>query len=440
MKAIKMFSRSLKDTLVAVLPSFLILVTASVLAYKYVDPAPPKHLVISTGDGEGDYATYAKLYKDYLKDDGIDLEIRPSTGGVENLKRLNDPKSDVQVGFVHDGVSTQDESPDVSSLGSLYYDPIWVFYRDKTEINRFSSLSGKKVAVGEEGGGTQVLVLQILKEAGVTPANSKLLNIGTQEAATALKSGQIDAAILMATADDPIIDDLMKDPTVKLMDVDQAEAYTRVVPFLHHLVLPHGAFNLQKGIPAHDVNLLAPTVTLLVRDTVHPALIYLLLKAAAQVHGDPGMFERKGEFPIDKDYSFSLAGEAKAYYKTGLPFWQKYLPYWIAALLDRFLLVVLPLLALIIPLVKLIPRVMQWRVKSRIYQHYGELKFLETQILPDKDYAKRAHYLEKLDAIEHRVNHMKVPLDFSDQVYVLREHIDFVRARLLNKALTRVPG
>jgi hypothetical protein len=195
-------------------------------------------------------------------------------------------------------------------------------------------------------------------------------------------------------------------------------------------VLPHGTIDLKNNIPASDVNLVSPTATLLVRDSLHSALIYLLLKAAAQVHSDPGIFEKKNEFPIDKDYSFSLAEEAKAYYKSGLPFWQKYLPFWVAALLDRFLLVVLPLFAVLIPLVKLIPRFMQWRIKSKIYQHYGELKFLETQMKPNCDRAKTEGYLEKLDAIEERVNHMKVPLDFSDQVYVLREHIHFVRDRL----------
>jgi TRAP transporter TAXI family solute receptor len=424
------FQRSLKETILPVLPSFLILVAASVMAYKFVDPAPPKHFVISTGDGESDYQTYAKLYKDILKDDGIDLEIRPSTGGVENFNRLKDHNSDVSVGFAHDGVGTQDEAPEVSSLGSIYYDPVWVFYSNKKDLTRFSDLIGKKVAVGEAGGGTEVLVTQILKANGVDQTNSSFVDLGSAQAADALKAGRLDASVFLATADDPLIQSLMADSRVKLMDMDQAEAITRVVPFLHHLVLPHGAFDLKKNIPNRDINMVSATVTLLVKDSLHPALIYLLLKAATQVHGDPGIFERKNEFPIDKDYSFTLAGEAKAYYKTGLPFWQKYLPFWLAALVDRFFLVVLPLLAIIIPLVKLIPRLLQWRVKSKIYQHYGELKYLETQIQRGKEPGKQQEHLVKLDAIEEKVGRMKVPLDFSDQVYVLREHIHFVRRKL----------
>jgi TRAP transporter TAXI family solute receptor len=418
--------RSLKETVLPVLPSFLILVAASIAAYKFVDPAPPKHFVISTSDGEGDFQTYAKIYKEILKDDGITLDILPSSGGVENFKRLKDPHSGVDVGFTHDGVGTQDEAPDVSSLGSIYYDPVWVFYRGQKDLTRFSELAGKKIAVGVEGGGTQVLVTQLLKASGVDDKNAKFITLGSSDAAQALRSGGLDVAIFLATAEDPLIQGLMADSGLKLMDVDQAEAVTRVLPFLHHLVLPHGAFDLKKNIPSHDVNLVSATVTLLVRDSLHPALIYLLLKAVSQVHDDPGMFEKKNEFPIDKDYSFALAGEAKAFYKTGLPFWQKYLPFWLAALVDRFFLLVLPLLAIIIPLVKLIPRLMQWRIKSKIYQNYGELKYLETQIRRGKD----KQHLERLDEIEERVSRLKVPLDFSDQVYVLREHIHFVRRKL----------
>jgi TRAP transporter TAXI family solute receptor len=418
------------ELLIAALPVFLLLIVLSVLLYKYVDPAPPKHFVISTGDGEGDYQAYAKLYKDILKDDGIDLEIRTSSGAVENLQRLRDPHSDVDVGFVHDGLGNQDDAPDVSSLGSLYYEPIWVFYRGGKVFHRLSDLIGKRVAVGAVGGGVRTLALQALKASGVDEKNTEFVTIGTGHASDALKAGKVDAAIFLTTPNDPLVVDLMNDKRLSLMDMDQAEALTRIVPFLHHLVLPHGTIDLKNNIPSSDVNLVSPTATLLVRDSLHSALVYLLLKAAAQVHSDPGIFEKKNEFPIDKDYSFSLAEEAKAYYKSGLPFWQKYLPFWVAALLDRFLLVVLPLFAVLIPLVKLIPRFMQWRIKSKIYQHYGELKFLETQMMPAQDVAKTHSYLVKLDAIEERVNHLKVPLDFSDQVYVLREHIHFVREQL----------
>ncbi len=234
----------------------------------------------------------------------------------------------------------------------------------------------------------------------------------------------------MATAEDPLIKTMVLDQSLHLMSVDQADAITRKIPYLHHLVLPHGTFDLNKNIPEHEIDLISPTATLLVKDSVHPALAYLLLRAATQVHGDPGIFEKKGEFPINKDYQFPLSDEARAFYKSGTPFWQRYLPFWLATLVERFIILVIPSLVLIIPVVKLVPKILDWRLKSRFYKRYGELKFLETQIKTDLNKTNFVSFLEKLDSIEDRVNHMKVPLDFSDQIYGLREHIEFVRGKL----------
>ena len=214
------------------------------------------------------------------------------------------------------------------------------------------------------------------------------------------------------------------------MSVDQAEAITRKMPYLHHLVLPHGSINLAKNIPEQDVHLISSTATLVARAGFNPALIDLMLQAATEVHSEPGLFEKKGEFPIDKDYDFPLADEAKRFYKSGAPFWQRYLPFWLATLVDRFILWSFPLLALIIPAVKSIPKYLDWRVRSRIYKRYGEMKYLETQLRAETNHEKYAAHLKELDAIEERVNHMNLPLEFSEHRYVLREHIEFVRGKL----------
>jgi TRAP transporter TAXI family solute receptor len=424
------FGRSIKDILYAfALPTAIALV-ACTIAYNYVNPAPPNHIVISTGNGEGDYQTYAKQYRDILKDDGVNLEIRTSSGAVENLKRLQDENSDVEVGFVQDGLGNPDDAPDLSSLGSLYYEPLWIFYQGKQDLHRLSELKGKKIAIGSKGGGVETLAMQLLKANGVTHDNAEFVEVGSDAAESSLTSGQVTAAIFLATADDPTVDRLIRDPRVNLMSIDQAEAITRQLPFLHHLVLPHGAMDLARNIPAHDVDLVSPTATLLVRDTLHPALIYLLLKAAEQVHNTPGMFEEKGEFPIDKDFQFPLADEAKVFYKTGPPFWQKFLPFWLATLLDRFLLVLIPIMALALPLIKLVPKMYIWRIRSRVFKRYGELKFLEAQIQPGDGPDQLADYLNRLDVIEENVNQMKVPLNFSDFIYGLRQNIELVRGRL----------
>ena len=271
---------------------------------------------------------------------------------------------------------------------------------------------------------------QLLKQSGIDATNTHFFDIGSQEATEALKKNEIDVAFFLLTPEDPLIDEMAENPDLHLMSLDQAEAISRQNSYLHHLVLPHGTFDLQKNIPEKDIDLVAPTATLLVRDDLHPALVYLLLKAASEVHNRPGIFEKRGEFPINKDDQFPLSADAQQYYKSGGPFWQRYLPFWLAAWLDRFILVVIPLLALILPLVKLIPRIYQWRIRSRIYKRYGELKFLETQIKPRASPAEIKNFMTQLDGIEDQVNKMKLPLEYTEHIYSLRGHIHFVRERL----------
>lgn len=426
------FGYSLRDLFFSASPSVLIGLTIIAITLHYITPAPPRKIVISTGDGEGDYAVFAKLYQDILKNDGIQLEIRPSKGAVENLERLNDPKSGVQVAFVQDGVGGVESSPDLSSLGSLYYEPIWIFYPSgKNTIHRLTELTGKRIAIGATGSGTQFLTQRLLRAAGIDVKTAQLMKIGSTAAAQALRENQVDVGFFMAPIDDPVVKQLARDPSMQIMSLDQAEAISRQNPYLHHLILPHGTIDLKLGIPATDIDMVAPTATLLVRDDIHPSMSYLLLHALSQVHDDPGIFEKRKEFPTDNNYEFPLSDEAARFYKSGLPFWQKYLPYWAASLLDRFLVVILPLLALLYPIVKAIPNLYRWRIRTRIYRHYGELKFLETQLQPLSGQNSLHRFYSQLDEIEDRVNQMKVPLEFSEHIYSLRGHIDLVRARLL---------
>lgn len=432
-KLAKRSGRSWRDILWATAPALLIAGLLAFVVAKYVDPAPPNHLVISTGDADSEYHGFAQHYKELLKEDGVDLEIRPSSGANENLRRLMDPKGDVDIGFVPDGLGTREEADDLESLGSMFYEPIWVFYRGPAEIKRFADLEGKRVAIGQAGDGVHDLALALLKEHKVDVNTTKLLELGWDEAAAALKKGEADFAFFLATPEDEFIADMLADPANRLMNVDQAEAISRQVPYLHHVVLPHGVIDLKKDIPRQDVHLLAPTAVLVVRDSLNPALEYLLLKAAANVHADPSILEHKGEFPIDKDYVFPLSSEAKSYYKNGTPFWQRYLPFWLATLLDRFILLIVPAVALVLPLLRLVPKVYHWRVRTRIFKCYGELKYLETFTRQTADQGQRSEHLSELDRIEDKVNHLKVPLEYSEHIYSLRGHIDFVRDKLDRK-------
>ncbi len=401
-----------------------------ILAYKYVNPAPPKKIVIMTGDGEGDYLHYAKAYKKIIQDENIDLVIKESSGTMANLKALQDPSSDADVGFVIDGLASSEQDPDLVSLGSLYYEPIWIFYRGLKEISRLNDLKGLRIAIGQTGGGTEALAVRLLEASGVNSKNTHFLELGWDASAAALRAKQVDVAFFVATPEDPEVEELMNDHSIRLMSMAQADAIIKHLPYLHHLQLPQGAMNLSKNLPEKNVDLVAATTTLVAKDDFHPALIYLLLKAATEVHREPGIFEKKNEFPTEKDYELPLADAAKQFYKSGAPFWQRYFPFWFATLVDRFILVIFPLLVMIYPTAKLIPRFFQRRTKNKILQRYGELKFLETQISKEKTLEKYQEQLFQLDEIESRVNAMKVPLDFAEHVYVLREHIDFVRRSL----------
>ena len=412
------------------LPIIAIIAIGLFFLIRHIEPAPPNHLTLSTGDDQSDLMEFAKQYKKILKADGVDLDIRPSIGPLENLRLLEDDSAGVAAPFVQDGLGSEDKQPDIVSLGSLYYEPIWIFYRAKNTFNHISELEGKKIAVGRIGHGTQVLVERLLKMTGVDPEDATLINMNSKESADALKNGSIDAAIIMLPPEHPIIKDLCAHKDLKLMNVAQAEAISRKDAAFHHLILPRGAIDLEKDIPREDVHLVSSTATLLIRDDLHPALAYLLLKAAAEVHSTPGIFEKRGEFPTNKDDAFSLSKDAVQFYKSGGPFWQRYLPYWLAAWFDRFVLLVIPLLAVVLPLLRLVPKIYNWTLRTKIYQRYGELKFLETKVKAMMTSSEYKHYLQELNLIEERVDKMKMPQNFHEYLYSLKGHIQYVRDRI----------
>lgn len=420
----------IKKFLTIGLPIGILIIVSLIFAIRYLDPAPPNHLTIAIGDDQSDVQYVIKRYQRILKANGVNLEVKLSSGPIENLRLLEDDTSGVSAAFVQDGLGSVDNQPDVESLGSLYYEPIWVFYRSKNDYTYFSQFIGERIAVGKLGHGTQVLAERLLTISGLDPTEAQLINMNSTESALALKKGTIDAAIFMLPADSPIIHDLAIQKDLKLMDVSQAEAISRKDAAFRHLVLPRGALDLESNVPSKEINLISSTTTLLVRDDLHPALAYLLLKAATEVHNTSGILEKHGEFPTGKDDSFTLSKDAVQFYKTGGPFWQRYLPYWLAAWFDRFIFLVIPMVAFVLPLVRLIPKIYNWRLRTKIYQRYGELKFIETEIKLDATKAEQENYLQQINLIEERVDKMKMPKNFSEYIYSLKGHIQFVRDRI----------
>lgn len=419
-----------KEILGAMLPSILMISVALFFAYKFIDPAPPRRIVIATGNADLNYNAFAAVYGVFLKQEGITLETRTTSGDSENLRLLKDPESDVDIAFIQDGVAHAEGAGSLLSLGSLYYQPVWIFCRCKQETTHLSALKGKKIAIGYAGNGTHTLVSTLLTESGVTAHNSKLVEIGGEEASEALRKGKLDAAFFVDVPNSDIIRTLIEDKQLRLVSMDTAEAFSRKFSFLHHLVLPEGAMDLVNNIPAKDVHLVAPTATLVIKESVHPALVYLMMKVISQVHSGPGLFNTKDEFPSAKDTDFPMSTQALNFYRSGLPIIDKYLPFWAATFVNRTLIVILPLLALLIPLTKIVPMIYVWLVKRKLFRYYGELRYLDAQLREIKTPEDQRECLEKLNEIESKVVNVKLPVPFSQYAYELRAHIELVRSKL----------
>ncbi|GIX26989.1 MAG: C4-dicarboxylate ABC transporter substrate-binding protein [Burkholderiales bacterium] len=429
-KRLRISQLSGRDLLFAVAPLVVAVAAGLWLAYQFVKPAPPDTLVITTGDPEGGYHHFAQRYREILARDGVKLEIETSGGSLENVARLMNEDSPVEVGFVQGGTGSAANAPNLVSLGTMYYEPLWVFYRAPHEITRLTELRGKRIAVGGDLSGTRALALMLLAVNHATQPPTRLVFEGGNAATELLLQGKIDALFVVGSPEAPVIRRLLASPGVRLMSFDRAEAYTRRFPFLTQVVLPQGALDLARDLPARDVTLLAPSATLVAKDSLHPALAYLLLRAATEVHGEPGLFARPGEFPSGKDTDFPLSDEARRYYRSGPPFLQRYLPYWAANLVDRLWVMLLPIVALAIPLSRIVPPLYAWRVHSRIYKWYAKLKAVELDLEEERDPGKLRELLERLDAIEEAVNRIPMPLAYTDRLYTFRLHIHLVRRRI----------
>lgn len=431
MRPFARFTRiSLRDLVVTVLPVLLVTAVGIGAAYWLMRPAPPNTLTITTGPTGSAFQLYAKKYQKVLAQKGIKLKILPSNGSLENLDRLLDPAAKVDVGFVQGGLAKGRQVDRLFSLGSVFHEPLALFYRSTTPLTLISHLAGKRLAIGPEGSGTRAVALELLKANGIGPDNATLLDLSGEAAAWGLVDGTVDAAFLMGDSATPgDMRSLIWTPGVHLYDFVQAEAYSRRYPYLNQLVIPMGALDFGQNIPAADVHLLAPTVELVARDTLHPALSDLLIEAAKEVHGRATLLQSAGEFPAPVEHEYRLSDDAKRYYTSGKKFLYRSLPFWLATLVDRFLVLFVPVVVLFIPGLKLVPALYSWRVRSRIYRWYGLLISLERQLLSQQSTEERTETLRRLDQIEAGVNGMKIPLAYADQFYVLRDHIRFVRER-----------
>jgi TRAP transporter TAXI family solute receptor len=409
------------------------LVAAIAATVSHLGPFPPRVVVMTTGSAGSAYDAFGQSYREILARSGVELRLMPSAGGVENLNRLNDPRSGVTVGFVQGGLTSEKKSPKLMSLGTLFYEPIWLFYRGPCPGMRLDDLRGRKVSIGPEGSGTRAVALQFLALNGLDQSIVQQLPMTAVEASDSLLRGEIDGAVIVTSWDSASVRRLLADPDVNLCGFPRADAYVALYPFLTKLVLPTGVGNMAANRPPKDTNLLAPKASLVVREDLHPALQYLLLDAASQIHSGPGIFQKSGQFPAAERVDLPLSEDAQQFYKSGRPFLQRYLPFWLAVLTGHLLVLLIPVVGIAYPLLRTAPAAYAWSMRRRIFRLYGELKLIEIEL----ERGPAGHDLEalrgRLDRLEERANHFRTPIAFTHMLYTLRDHIGLVRERLKNR-------
>lgn len=443
------------------------------LALHFVRPMPPRTLVMSGGPKGSSFETFAKRYGAILAENGINLKIVPSAGSLQNLDRLSEAHSHfdialVQAGITETGTAKQGvDTRNLVSLGSMFYQPLTVFYRARRRISRLSQLAGERIAIGKQGSGTRLLALALLNGNGIgtgagtgtsasastgtgtsastststgaeTQDTTQLLDLDGDAARKALVDGQVDAIFLTGDSAPPAtIRAMLHTRGVRMFTFPQADAYARLFPYLHELAIPAGTFDLGANLPRRPLTLLAPAVELIAHSDLHPALCDLLIQAAQQVHGRPTRLQHAREFPNTYTYTFPLDSEAASYYKSGGgSVAYRYLPFRLASLVTRIAAVLVPIIVILIPGLRYLPNLYAWRVNSRIHRRYGELMALERESLGTLTPERREALLERLNEIERSVILRKIPGSHAEQLYQLREHIRFVR-RNLNRSGVR---
>jgi TRAP-type uncharacterized transport system substrate-binding protein len=428
---------SLRDLILSAGPLAFLAIGLVVLAYWWLNPNPPKTVILATGPAQSAYEAFGRRYQQALEADGIEVLLLPSEGSMANLQLLRDGKADVA--FVQGGTSElqPDDRDELVSLGSLFVEPVWLFYRtdaaqrvhQQPRLDNLPQLRGLRVNVGSQGSGVPTLMERLLEANKVAPGTVKLSRLEQTPATVAFLAGKLDALVFASAPESLMVQMLLQTPGVQLMDFSQHEAYARRFPFLSPVTLPRGVVDLAANVPARDVRMIASTTSLLAREGTHPALLTLFAQNAQKIHGGAGWFNRAREFPNSRNSELPIAKEADRAMNESVPMLQRYLPFWIANLIERMWLVMGILLAFMLPLSRIVPPLYQFRVRSRVFRWYGRLREIETDMESGK--ADNAELLTALNALEAQAEKVSVPLSYADELYALRNHIHLVRKKLL---------
>ena len=451
-KTIRYTLLSLRDLAVSAGPFILLAVALLVLAYWWLDPNPPKRVTLATGPAQSAYEEFGKRYAKILAEDGIKVTLLPSQGSAHNLQLLREGKADL--GFVQGGTSESqpEDEENLESLGSLFVEPVWLFYREdavkkipaslvqaptgreplrkEPTLNALSQLQGWRVNLGTAGSGIPNLMNKLLASNKVDLASLKISELEQTPATVAFLAGDLDAIVFASAPESLMVQMLLQTPGIGLMDFPQSEAYSRRFAFLSPVVLPRGVVDLAANIPPRDVRLVAPTTALVNHKGTHPALLQLFVQAGNQIHGGAGWFKRTREYPNLANNELPISAEAERGIKSDKPFLQRYLPFWVANLVERMWLVMGIILAIMLPLSRIIPPLYAFRVRSRIFRWYRQLRDIETRMDEKGAGNSNEALLKELNDLESRAEKISVPLSYTDELYALRGNIHLVRKKL----------
>jgi NMT1-like family len=427
---------SIRDLLISAGPLALLAIGLLVLAYWWLDPNPPKRVTLATGPAQSAYDEFGRRYQKALKAYGIEVVLVPSEGSPANLRLLRAGKADL--GFVQGGSGERNanEESGIVSLGSLFVEPIWLFYREEAAKNApgqalgsLTQLQELRVNIGARGSGAPGIMRRLLEANGMDPARMKVTRLDQTAATMGFLGGDIDAIVFASAPESAMVQMLLQTPGVKLMDFTQSDAYSRRMPFLTPVVLPRGIVDLAHDLPPQDARLVATTTSLLAREATHPALLDLFAQTARDLHGPAGWFNRAGSFPNIEHSEYPVSREAERALRSGQPFLQRWLPFWLANLVERMWLALGIILAVLLPLSRIVPPLYQFRIRSRVFRWYGQLRDIEIRLHAEPQ--KAGEVVRELDALDERVGRITVPLSYADELYALRNNIDVVRRKAL---------
>ncbi|MES2936558.1 MAG: TAXI family TRAP transporter solute-binding subunit [Pseudomonadota bacterium] len=439
-KALRHTLLSIRELLISAGPVAVLAVGLLVLAYLWLDPTPPKRVRLATGPAQSAYDEFGRRYKKALAANGIEVVLVPSEGSSANLQLLRDGGADL--GFVQGGSSDRaaNEESGIESLGSLFVEPVWLFYREdavkkgtpRGTLTSLAQLRGLRMNVGTDGSGVPLLMDKLFEANKVERGELRLSRLEQTPATVAFLGGELDALVFASAPESLMVQMLLQTPGVKLMDVAQGEAYSRRFPFLTPVTLPRGVVDLARDMPPADVHLVATTTALLARQGTHPALLQLFAQAARDLHGPAGWFNRAGTFPSIEQSEYPVSREAERVIRNGPPFLQRWLSFWVANLVERMWLALGIILAALLPLSRIVPPLYEFRIRSRVFRWYGQLREIEHRL--EAEPGNTQELLKELDALDAKAGHIAVPLSYADELYALRNNIQAVRRRRVPQA------